>query len=286
MNTFKTYGLSIKDFIDYAMKEDIGNGDHTSLATVPSGLSGKAIVKVKQSGIVCGLILADQIFNQIDSTLTVKVNFKEGERVVANDIVLIIEGSIQSILKAERLVLNCMQRMSGIATTTRKFVDEVAGTGVKILDTRKTTPNFRMFEKWAVLSGGGTNHRFGLYDMILIKNNHVDACGNISEAIRNAKNYNIEKNLNLPIEVETRSLSEVDQVLYLGGINRIMLDNFPVSLLKEAVELINKNYETEASGGITLDNIKEYALTGVDFISVGALTHSYSSLDISLNILS
>lgn len=280
------YGLSISDFISNALNEDVGDGDHTTLACIDESAKGKAIVKVKEDGIIAGLVLADQILNYVDNSIIAKVLVSEGSFVKNGDVVMEIEGNIQSILKAERLLLNCMQRMSGIATLTKKMVDGIAGTNAKILDTRKTTPNFRMFEKWAVQLGGGCNHRFGLYDMILIKDNHIDACGSITLAIKKANDYLKKENKNLKIEVETRTINDVKEVLAVGGVHRIMLDNFPIDKLKEAVVLINNKYETEASGGITFENIRSYAECGVTFISVGALTHSYKSIDISLKIIS
>lgn len=279
------YGLSIKDFIENALREDVGNGDHTSLSTIPESSLGVANVKVKETGIIAGLVLADQILNQVDPTLIVKVLVAEGSQVKPGDIVMNVEGNTRSLLTAERLVLNCMQRMSGIATLTRKYVDELKGTNTKVLDTRKTTPNFRIFEKWAVHLGGGVNHRFGLYDMILIKDNHVDAAGGIENAIERANEYLKQTGKKLKIEIETRSLEEVNRVLKTGKVDRIMLDNFTPALLKEAIELIDKRYETEASGGITIETIRSYAESGVDYISVGALTHSHKSLDISMKIV-
>jgi nicotinate-nucleotide pyrophosphorylase (carboxylating) len=278
--------LNIRDFIKKALEEDVGDGDHTSLACIPENASGKAIVKVKDRGVIAGLVLADQILNYIDPTIIVKVLTTDGSLVMQDEIVMEVNGNIRSMLKAERLLLNCMQRMSGIATLTRKVVDEVKGTNTKILDTRKTTPNFRLFEKWAVHLGGGFNHRFGLYDMVLIKDNHVDACGGISEAIKRVNDYLKKKNKNLAVEIETRTLDEVAEVISCGGIHRIMFDNFTPGQLKEAVSLVNGKFETEASGGITLENIREFAEMGVDYISVGALTHSYKSMDISFKIVS
>lgn len=279
------YGLTIKDFIANALKEDIGDGDHTSLSTIPETEVGTANVKVKEKGIIAGLVLADQILNQVDSGLIVKVHVAEGSVVNPGDIVMTVKGKVRSLLTAERLVLNCMQRMSGIATLTNKYVDVLKGTNTKVLDTRKTTPNFRMFEKWAVHLGGGTNHRFGLYDMILIKDNHVDAAGGIQNAIERANEYISKIGKKLLIEIETRNLDEVNQVLAIGKVNRIMLDNFSPELLKKAIQIIDKKYETEASGGITLETIRSFAESGVDYISVGALTHSHKSLDISMKII-
>ncbi len=285
MELTEYYGLSVKDFIKNALKEDVGDGDHTSLSTIPETEKGIAKVKVKEQGIIAGLVLADQILNQVDTELIVKVHVPEGSPVNPGDIVMTVEGKVRSLLTAERLLLNCMQRMSGIATLTNKYVEALKGTNTKVLDTRKTTPNFRIFEKWAVQLGGGVNHRFGLYDMILIKDNHVDAAGGIKKAIDRANDYISKINKKLKIEIETRSLDEVKQVLSIGKIDRIMLDNFTPELLKEAIQLIDKKYETEASGGITLETIRSYAESGVDFISVGALTHSHKSLDISMKIV-
>ncbi|MCX6276237.1 MAG: carboxylating nicotinate-nucleotide diphosphorylase [Bacteroidetes bacterium] len=288
--SFKTntdlYGLSIKEFIEKALEEDVGNGDHTSLATIPEDARSKAIVKVKEKGVIAGLVVADQILNQVDPTTVVKVLVAEGAAVMPGDEVIHIQGKTRSLLKAERLTLNCMQRMSGIATKTSALMKLIEGTSARLLDTRKTTPNFRLFEKWAVAIGGGTNHRFGLYDMILIKDNHVDASGGIENAIKSAQEYLKKTGKNLQIEIETRNLDEVQQVLKQGGIQRIMLDNFSNENLFKAVKLINKRFETEASGGITEDTIRSVAETGVDYISVGALTHSYTSLDINMKIQS
>lgn len=288
--SFKTttdiYGLSIKEFIDKALDEDVGNGDHTSQATIPEDASSKGIVKVKEKGIIAGLVVADQILNQVDPSLMVKVLVGEGTAVMPGDEVIHIEGRTRSLLKAERLLLNCMQRMSGIATKTNALMKMIEGTSARLLDTRKTTPNFRLFEKWAVAIGGGTNHRFGLYDMILIKDNHVDASGGIENAIIRAQDYLKRTGKQLQIEIETRNLDEVGQVLKQGGIQRIMLDNFSNENLIAAVKLISKRFETEASGGITEGTIRSVAETGVDFISVGALTHSYTSLDINMKIQS
>ncbi|HRI40319.1 MAG TPA: carboxylating nicotinate-nucleotide diphosphorylase [Bacteroidia bacterium] len=278
-------GLSIPDFIRQALAEDIGDGDHTSLSTIPADKQGKALVRVKQDGIIAGLVLADQILNTVDPTVIVKVLSNEGQSVSNGTVVMEVEGAVRSLLMAERLLLNCMQRMSGIATMTRQFVEAVAGTGAIILDTRKTTPNFRLFEKWAVLLGGGQNHRFGLYDMILIKDNHVDAAGGIRPAIRRANEYLRSTGRQLPIEIETRNAAEVEEVLAEGNVQRIMLDNFTTTDLQAAVARIAGRFETEASGGINLQTVRGVAETGVQFISVGALTHSYRSLDISMKIL-
>lgn len=276
--------MELLEFIREALIEDVGNGDHTSLSTIPENKNGKAKLLVKEPGVLSGVEIALVIFAEVDSTLKVRVNYSDGSIINIGDIVLTVEGSVRSILKAERLVLNCMQRMSGIATTTAKYVKEVEGCKVKILDTRKTTPLLRALEKKAVVHGGGYNHRFGLFDMILIKDNHVDSAGSITLALNAAAEYLKINNLSLPIEIETRTLQEVSEALSAGIANRIMLDNFSPELLTEAVKLINNKTETEASGGITLSSIRKYAETGVDYISVGALTHSVKSLDLSLKI--
>ncbi len=271
-----------KEFILSAFEEDIREGDHTSLSTISEEQVGKANLWAKDVGIVAGVELAKMIFWYYNPTLEVKVFINDGSPIMVGNKILEVEGDERSILSCERLVLNCMQRMSGIATLTNKYVDAVAGTKAKILDTRKTTPLFRAAEKWAVKIGGGENHRFGLYDMILIKDNHVDYTGGIKQAILRANEYLKEKNIDIPIEIETRNLEEIKQVLEIGKVNCIMLDNFKPDLIREALKLIGGKYETEVSGGITLETIRSYAETGVDFISVGALTHSYTSLDLSL----
>ena len=272
----------IDQFIINSLKEDVGDGDHTSLATIPAGTTGKAKLLVKDEGILAGVELATEIFRVVDDQLKLNIHLKDGAKIKYGDIAFEVEGSAQSILKAERLVLNCMQHMSGIATRTHEIVDVLRGTNTKVLDTRKTTPGMRYLEKWAVRIGGGVNHRFGLYDMILIKDNHVDYAGGIHEAIEGARNYLKEQNKKLAIEIEVRNLDELEQVLQTGGVDRIMLDNFNFSDLCDAVDMIEGRYITEASGGITIDNIREYAACGVDYISVGALTHSVKSLDLSL----
>lgn len=276
------FNFNLKEFITAALAEDVGDGDHTSLSTIPASAKGKARLLVKENGILAGVEVALQIFRQVDRSLKVDVFMNDGDRIKKGDIVLHVEGKAQSILTAERLVLNCMQRMSGIATATSKLMKLCKGTSTKVIDTRKTTPGFRAFEKWAVKIGGGGNHRFGLYDMILIKDNHVDYAGGIREAIQAAQAYLKKKKKDLKIEVETRNLDEVRQALDTGGIHRIMLDNFSIPELKKAVKLINGRYETEASGGINEGNIGKYAACGVDYISSGALTHTVKSLDLSL----
>lgn len=272
----------VHHFIIEALKEDVGDGDHTSLSTIPANTTGKAKLLVKDEGILAGIELAAEIFNIVDAGLKLNVFLEDGTAVKPGDIAFEVEGNAQSILIAERLVLNCMQRMSGIATTTRHIVDLLDGTNTKVLDTRKTTPGLRYLEKWAVRIGGGVNHRFGLYDMILIKDNHVDYAGGIAYAIERANQYLIDNNKKLAIEIEVRNLEELDQVLQTGHVNRILLDNFSFADLRQAVDIIQGRFITEASGGITINNIREYADCGVDYISVGALTHSVKSLDLSL----
>jgi len=279
------YHFNVKQFILSALAEDMGDGDHTSLSCIPASAKGKAHLLVKENGIIAGVQLAVQIFKQVDKNLKVTLFIEDGASIKKGDIILTVEGKAQSILLAERLVLNCMQRMSGIATYTNKLVQLCKGTPAKVIDTRKTTPNIRGLEKWAVVIGGGANHRIGLYDMILIKDNHIDYAGGIKQAIEAANSYLKQKNKKLKIEVEARNLNEVKQILAIGKVNRIMLDNFSIVDLKKAIALINHRYETEASGGITEKNIKNYAKCGVDFISVGALTHNIKSLDLSLKAI-
>jgi len=275
----------IHHFIIEALKEDVGDGDHTSLSTIPADSTGKAKLLVKDEGILAGVELALEIFKIVDANLKVNVFLTDGAVIKPKDVAFEVEGNSQSILKAERLVLNCMQRMSGIATKTREIVDLLKDTHTKVLDTRKTTPGLRYIEKWAVRIGGGVNHRFGLYDMILIKDNHVDYAGGIRQAIERANQYLIDHNKKLAIEIEVRNLEELDQVLQTGHVNRILLDNFNFTDLREAVNVIQGRFITEASGGITIDNIRGYAECGVDYISVGALTHSIKSLDLSLKAI-
>lgn len=281
--------MTKEEFIEQALKEDFndpkGNipiGDHTTLSTIPADAENSAYAVAKESGIVAGIDLAKIIFEKVDTQLEYAPQKKDGDRVNIGDIIFTIKGKSRSILMAERLVLNFMQRMSGIATLTNLYVKELEGTNTKILDTRKTTPNLRAFEKWAVKIGGGNNHRFGLYDMIMIKDNHIDFCGGIEKAIQAANDYLDTKGFRVPIEIETRSIADVKKVLATGGITRIMLDNFSVAEVKSAIQLIDGQFETEVSGGITLKTLRSYAEAGPDFISSGALTHSYKSLDISL----
>lgn len=274
--------MTIEEFVLQAIREDIGDGDHSSLLSVPCDACGKALLLVKENGIIAGVNVALKVFETIDQELTVNIFKQDGTQVFKGDIVLEVEGRIRSILMSERLVLNIMQRMSGIATKTAYYCSLVKGTHVKLLDTRKTTPNMRMLEKMAVKIGGGENHRFGLYDMIMLKDNHVDYAGGITQAIRKAQQYLSDNHLNIKVEIETRNLQEVQEVMQAGGVDRIMFDNFTPEDVRKGVELVAHTYETEASGNITESTILSYAQTGVDFISVGALTHSVKSLDLSL----
>jgi len=274
--------MTVDEIIELALLEDIGDGDHSSLACVPEFAKGKATLFIKDDGILAGVDLAVRIFKKLDPALEINILLIDGTPVKKGDVAFTVIGSSRSILATERLVLNFMQRMSGIATQTHKIVSLLEGTNTRLLDTRKTTPCIRYMEKWAVRIGGGENHRFALYDMIMLKDNHIDYAGGIKPAIKGTLNYLKETGKKLKVEVEVRNLNELKQVLEVGGIDRIMLDNFTPSELETALKLIPTNYETEASGGITLETIREYAETGVDFISVGALTHSFKSLDMSL----
>ncbi|MDX9694565.1 MAG: carboxylating nicotinate-nucleotide diphosphorylase [Bacteroidales bacterium] len=280
MNSF-----SIDDFIKSAIKEDIGDGDHTSIACIPETNTGKAKLLVKQPGIIAGIEIAQKVFHIIDPSLAVEVFITDGTEVKYGDVAFIVSGNTQSILKSERLVLNIMQRMSGIATLTNEYVKKIGGTKAKILDTRKTTPGFRYFEKLAVKIGGGENHRMGLYDMIMLKDNHIDFAGGIKKAIEKTQDYLKRTNKNLKVEIEARTLNDVKEILSIGGVDRIMLDNFTPELTREAIALINGKIETESSGGINLETIQKFAVTGVDYISVGALTHQIKSLDLSLKAI-
>lgn len=273
------------DLIRRALLEDVGDGDHTSLSTIPSGSRGAARLLVKQDGVLAGVELAEAICAHYDPTLRLRILIQDGAAVKSGDVAFTITGPARSILTVERTVLNFMQRMSGTATLTRRFVEALDGTGCRVLDTRKTTPVLRAIEKWAVRIAGGHNNRFGLYDMVMIKDNHVDFAGGIPEAVRAAQRYLSDNALKLPIEVETRNLNEVRLALSITGVQRIMLDNFGFEDLRKAVQLINNGCETEASGGITLANARQFAECGVDFISVGALTHSAGSLDLSLKAM-
>ena len=272
----------IEELITRCLKEDIGEGDHSSLACVPKDAKGKAHLLVKESGVIAGVELAEQIFSQFDETLKFTRLIEDGTRVDIGDIVFEVEGSSKSILSTERLVLNFMQRMSGIATLTRKMVDLIVHTDTILLDTRKTTPGIRYVEKWAVRIGGGANHRFGLYDMVMLKDNHIDYAGGLIEAVERTKKYLSENKKDLKIEVEVRNIGELDKALSVSGVDRIMLDNFTPAELAEGLKKIPKHIETEASGGITDETIASYAETGVQYISSGALTHSAGSLDMSL----
>lgn len=272
----------LDEFIRKSLQEDIGDGDHSTLACIPADAQGKANLLVKEKGIIAGIEVAKRIYEIVDPALEVVFYKNDGDTIEIGDIVFQVSGSSQSILTSERLVLNCMQRMSGIATQTAQVLRVIEGCHTKILDTRKTTPGIRFLEKWAVKIGGGENHRFGLYDMVMLKDNHIDYAGGIKNAIEKTKKYLIDTNRSLKIEIEVRSLEELQEVIQIGGVDRIMLDNFTPERLKEALKLIPKSYETEASGGITIDNIRPYAETGVQFISIGALTHSVKGLDLSL----
>lgn len=267
--------------IDLAFAEDIGDGDHTTLCCIPEDAMGKSHLLIKEDGILAGVEVAKKVFDRFDNTMKVEVLIGDGAEVKKGDIAMVVTGKVRSLLQTERLMLNIMQRMSGIATMTHKYVEKLKGTKTHVLDTRKTTPGMRMLEKQAVKIGGGMNHRIGLFDMILLKDNHVDFAGCITNAIDRCHAYLKEKNLDLKIELEVRNFDELNQVLTHGGVNRIMLDNFSVADTKKAVELIGGRYETESSGGITFDTIRDYAECGVDFISVGALTHSVKGLDMS-----
>ncbi|WOC52399.1 nicotinate-nucleotide pyrophosphorylase [Bergeyella porcorum] len=275
---------ALKQFIKTALEEDIQDGDHSTLSTIPKDLVQKAQCIIKEDCIVAGVELAEIIFKTFDATMQMEVFIKDGENARKGDVAFVVTGKAQSILQTERLVLNCMQRMSGIATLTHEWDARLVGTKTKLLDTRKTTPNFRICEKWAVAIGGGTNHRYGLYDMIMLKDNHIDYNGSITNAVKMAKEYLEKHKKNLKIEVETRNLDEVKEAL-AADVDRIMLDNMDIATMREAVKLINKQCETEASGGITREVLREVASTGVDYISAGALTHSAKNIDISLKAI-
>jgi len=275
----------LDEFILNAIQEDIGDGDHSTLSCIPDNALGKAHLLIKETGILAGTEIALRVFILIDKDLKIELFIHDGVKVNPGDIVFMVSGKTHSILKAERLVLNIMQRMSGIATTTSNYVEKIKGTKAKVLDTRKTTPGMRYLEKLAVKIGGGENHRMGLYDMIMLKDNHIDFAGGIKNAITKTHEYLKKFDKNLKIEVETRNLDEIKEVLHIGGIHRIMLDNFTVDNTKLAVQLINGKFEIESSGGITLDTIRSFAECGVDYISVGALTHHIKSLDMSLKAI-
>ena len=267
--------------IDLAFAEDIGDGDHTTLCCIPEEAMGKSHLLIKEDGILAGVEVAKRVFARFDSTMKVEVLMGDGTPVKKGDIAMVVTGKVRSLLQTERLMLNIMQRMSGIATMTNRYVKRLEGTKTHVLDTRKTTPGMRMLEKQAVKIGGGMNHRIGLFDMILLKDNHVDFAGGIKNAITRCHEYLMEKNLDLKIELEVRNFDELNQALEQGGINRVMLDNFSVEDTAKAVKIVNGKYEVESSGGITFDTIRDYAECGVDFISVGALTHSVKGLDMS-----
>ena len=267
--------------IDLSFAEDIGDGDHTTLCCIPEDAMGQSKLLIKEPGILAGVEVAKEVFRRFDPTMQVEVFIGDGSKVNVGDVAMIVTGKVRSLLQTERLMLNIMQRMSGIATMTHRYVERLEGTGTRVLDTRKTTPGMRMLEKEAVKIGGGCNHRIGLFDMILLKDNHVDFAGGIEPAIERCHAYLKEKNLDLKIEIEVRNFDELERVLRHGGVNRIMLDNFSVEDTRRAVALVDHRYETESSGGITFDTIRDYAECGVDFISVGALTHSVKGLDMS-----
>lgn len=272
----------IEKLIDLAIAEDIGDGDHSSLSCIPQNATGSVKLMFKQKGVVAGIEIAAKIYERIDSKVEFTSLLSDGVEVSPGDFGFIAKGSVHTLLQAERIVLNVMQRMSGIATQTRRYVKEIEGTNAKILDTRKTTPGMRILDKLAVKIGGGYNHRMGLFDMIMLKDNHIDFAGGIEQAIKKANEYLKQTGKSLPIEVETRSLDDIKKVLSFGGVTRVMFDNFSVEQTREAVELVNGKFETESSGGITLETIRGYAETGVDYISVGALTHQIKSLDMNL----
>ena len=276
------YDEQLNELIKNALAEDIGDGDHSTLSSIEKGVKGKAVLKIKEAGIVAGIVIAEKIFRFVQHDIVFVSYIKDGEPMKYGDIAFTVEADVQTILQTERLVLNTMQRMSGIATITKTYVDKLSRFKTKLLDTRKTTPNFRLLEKEAVRIGGGVNHRLGLYDMIMLKDNHIDYCGGIEKAINKAYNYVQTVKQGLKIEVETRSIDDVRRVMAVGKVDRIMLDNFTPQQIMEAVQIIGNLYETEASGGINLNNLEEYAATGVTYISSGAVIHQARSLDLSL----
>lgn len=281
----KTIDQLIDDLLNLAFAEDIGDGDHTTLSTIPADATGRQRLLVKEEGIIAGIDVALKVLNKIDPTLKVELFLKDGDRVKPGDVAFIVEGAVRSLLVAERTMLNIMQRMSGVATMTRRYQDELEGLHTRVLDTRKTTPGMRMLEKEAVRLGGGKNHRIGLFDMILIKDNHIDFAGGIEQAVNAAKDYCKLHNKDLKIEVEARSLDDIRKILEIGGVDRIMFDNFTPELTREAVALVDGRCETESSGGITLSNLRAYGEAGVDYISVGAITHSVKGLDLSFKAM-
>jgi nicotinate-nucleotide pyrophosphorylase (carboxylating) len=272
----------LQNLIKAALKEDIGEGDHSTLSCIKKDAQGSAVLKIKEDCIIAGVSIAEKIFRFVQEDVEFTPLVKDGKKVRNGDIAFKINAKIHTILSCERLVLNCMQRMSGIASLTKEYVDELKGYKTKLLDTRKTTPNFRLLEKEAVKIGGGNNHRFGLYDMIMLKDNHIDYSGGIKKAIEKANKYLTDKKLSLKIEIEARSIEDVKEIMSIGKVDRIMLDNFSPAEIKKAMKLIGRKYETEASGGITLKNIKKYAETGVTYISTGAIIHQAKSIDLSL----
>jgi len=281
------FDQALHHLVDEALNEDVGDGDHSTLASIPAGAKGKAVLKIKQEGILAGMQVAQKIFSYKEPTVVFTAFKQDGDTMVYGEKAFEVEAHVHTILQCERLVLNCMQRMSGIATLTRQYTDLLKGYKTRLLDTRKTTPNFRLLEKEAVRIGGGVNHRFGLYDMIMLKDNHIDYAGGLEKAVDRAWQYVEQTKPGLQIEVETRSIDDVKKVIAVGKdkVLRIMLDNFTPAMIKEAVALIQEDFETEASGGINLGNIQEYAATGVDFVSVGALIHQARSLDLSLKAM-
>jgi nicotinate-nucleotide pyrophosphorylase (carboxylating) len=276
------YNQQLEQLIKNALQEDIGDGDHSTLSSIDAAANGKAVLKIKQEGVLAGMEVAEKIFRYMEPGIVFTTYKKEGDAMQFGEMAFDVEAKVHTILQCERLVLNSMQRMSGIATLTRRYVDKLKGYKTQLLDTRKTTPNFRLLEKAAVKIGGGVNHRFGLFDMIMLKDNHIDYCGGIEKAIEKAYAYVQEKKPGLKIEVETRTIDDVKKVMATGKVSRIMLDNFTPEKITEALQLIGGMYETEASGGINLDNIEQYAATGVDYISSGAVIHQAKSLDLSL----
>ena len=273
--------MLIDKLLDLAFAEDIGDGDHTTLSTIPADAMGRSRLVIKERGVLAGVKEAEKVLHKVDPSIKMTVLLEDGAEVKPGDIAFIAEGPVRSLLVAERTMLNIMQRMSGVATMTRKYQDELKGLHTRVLDTRKTTPGMRIMEKEAVKIGGGTNHRIGLFDMILIKDNHIDFAGGIEKAIERAREYCETNSKDLKIEVEVRSLDDIRRVMAIGGVDRIMFDNFTPELTEEAVKLVNGTMETESSGGITIENLRKYGETGVDFISVGALTHSVKGLDMS-----
>ena len=278
----KTYEPFVDKLIELAIAEDIGDGDHTSLSSIPAGERGRMKLLVKQAGVLAGVEIAERVFRRLDPTVTFERILRDGDRVQPGDIAFYVEGSLIALLQSERVILNIMQRMSGVATQTAEYADSLKGLKTKVLDTRKTTPGMRVLDKMAVKIGGGENHRIGLFDMILLKDNHIDFAGGIAKALAGARAYLKEKHKNLKIEIEVRTLEDIDEVFAAGGADRIMFDNFSVEQTRQAVKKVAGRAETESSGGITLENLRAYAECGVDYVSVGALTHQIKSLDMSL----